>query len=117
MVAAWAIPSACKASPSRTGMNLGHIARFLLPDLVMCRRNGSDPRWRGSSEEHPSGLQSLTDLVCRVLHDSPTTCMYSLSLHDALPIRRAAIAGGTGMSVNDHGGGVGDPQRVQSQPK
>src|SRR5438046_1667154 len=36
------------------------------------------------SEEHTSELQSLTNLVCRLLL-SPTQS-YSISLHDALPI-------------------------------
>src|SRR5437016_1739698 len=38
------------------------------------------------SEEHTSELQSLTNLVCRLLLDTPTTEIYTLSLHDALPI-------------------------------
>src|SRR5438046_1188869 len=40
--------------------------------------------WR--SEEHTSELQSLTNLVCRLLLDSPTPPLHTLSLHDALPI-------------------------------
>src|SRR5438046_372450 len=40
------------------------------------------------SEEHTSELQSLTNLVCRLLLDTGT-CLFSiLSLHDALPICR-----------------------------
>src|SRR5437016_5173012 len=38
------------------------------------------------SEEHTSELQSLTNLVCRLLLDPPTTAFSTLSLHDALPI-------------------------------
>src|ERR1035438_608312 len=40
------------------------------------------------SEEHMSELQSLRHLVCRLLleNDPPTTEIYTLSLHDALPI-------------------------------
>src|SRR5437588_350651 len=38
------------------------------------------------SEEHTSELQSHSDLVCRLLLDTPTTEIYTLSLHDALPI-------------------------------
>src|ERR1019366_6978538 len=52
------------------------------------------------SEEHTSELQSLTNLVCRLLleknevfsncffffNDTATTEIYTLSLHDALPI-------------------------------
>src|SRR5437016_2506204 len=38
------------------------------------------------SEEHTSELQSLTNLVCRLLLAAATTHIYTLSLHDALPI-------------------------------
>src|SRR5687767_10418364 len=38
------------------------------------------------SEEHTSELQSLAYLVCRLLLDKATTEIYTLSLHDALPI-------------------------------
>src|SRR5437016_3413967 len=38
------------------------------------------------SEEHTSELQSLTNLVCRLLLDTTTPEIYTLSLHDALPI-------------------------------
>src|SRR5436190_1827081 len=38
------------------------------------------------SEEHTSELQSHSDLVCRLLLDTPPTQTYTLSLHDALPI-------------------------------
>src|SRR5438046_1370040 len=38
------------------------------------------------SEEHTSELQSLTNLVCRLLLAPPTSSVSSLSLHDALPI-------------------------------
>src|SRR5690349_3757720 len=38
------------------------------------------------SEEHTSELQSRRDLVCRLLLDTATTEIYTLSLHDALPI-------------------------------
>src|SRR3990172_7278166 len=42
------------------------------------------------SEEHTSELQSRLHLVCRLLlfNDTPTTEIYPLSLHDALPISR-----------------------------
>src|SRR5688500_16137284 len=45
-------------------------------------------RHRGArrSEEHTSELQSPCNLVCRLLLDSPSTAIYTLSLHDALPI-------------------------------
>src|SRR5690242_6657478 len=38
------------------------------------------------SEEHTSELQSHVNLVCRLLLDSAHTHLYTLSLHDALPI-------------------------------
>src|SRR5690348_4331092 len=38
------------------------------------------------SEEHTSELQSPVHLVCRLLLDPATTEIYTLSLHDALPI-------------------------------
>src|SRR5436309_1756150 len=38
------------------------------------------------SEEHTSELQSRENLVCRLLLDPPTSPIYTLSLHDALPI-------------------------------
>src|SRR5947208_70993 len=44
------------------------------------------------SEEHTSELQSPDHLVCRLLLDAPTTDVYTLSLHDALPI----LGGGVG---------------------
>src|ERR1039458_2957454 len=41
----------------------------------------------GRSEEHTSELQSLRHLVCRLLlENAATTEIYTLSLHDALPI-------------------------------
>src|SRR5690242_20396830 len=38
------------------------------------------------SEEHTSELQSHVNLVCRLLLDTTPTELYTLSLHDALPI-------------------------------
>src|SRR5690242_16912147 len=38
------------------------------------------------SEEHTSELQSHVNLVCRLLLDTATPTIYTLSLHDALPI-------------------------------
>src|SRR5690242_16973688 len=40
----------------------------------------------GRSEEHTSELQSHVNLVCRLLLDPPPPQIYTLSLHDALPI-------------------------------
>src|SRR3989339_755637 len=64
---------------------------------------------RGRSEEHTSELQSRSDLVCRLLleqyrncfhdylrlfffNDTATTEIYTLSLHDALPIFSVPVA-------------------------
>src|SRR5699024_1766341 len=47
--------------------------------------------WRVRSEEHTSELQSRFDLVCRLLLDLPTSSIYSLSLHDALPIYQCLL--------------------------
>src|SRR5205807_1515088 len=43
-------------------------------------------RWRIRSEEHTSELQSPCNLVCRLLLDPAPATIYTLSLHDALPI-------------------------------
>src|SRR5436309_3283990 len=40
----------------------------------------------GRSEEHTSELQSRENLVCRLLLDAASLELYTLSLHDALPI-------------------------------
>src|SRR5438105_791702 len=49
-------------------------------------RAGAEVDRAARSEEHTSELQSRVDLVCRLLLDALTTQMYTLSLHDALPI-------------------------------
>src|SRR6202171_6570694 len=46
----------------------------------------SDCSGKSRSEEHTSELQSPSYLVCRLLLDTATTEIYTLSLHDALPI-------------------------------
>src|SRR5947207_99707 len=47
------------------------------------------------SEEHTSELQSHSDLVCRLLLEHlATTALYTLSLHDALPISQTATSFG-----------------------
>src|SRR5687768_7031361 len=45
------------------------------------------------SEEHTSELQSRLHLVCRLLLDTATPQIYTLSLHDALPIYEYDAAG------------------------
>src|SRR5438046_1494112 len=55
--------------------------------------SSSRPSWACSarSEEHTSELQSLTNLVCRLLLDSAPPELSALSLHDALPILESLI--------------------------
>src|SRR5687768_14510058 len=56
------------------------------------------------SEEHTSELQSRLHLVCRLLLDTATTALYTLSLHDALPIceRPAREVGDVDDAGRDH---------------
>ena len=61
-------------------------------DGQICQTTGNFSR----SEEHTSELQSRLHLVCRLLlekknffNDTATTEIYTLSLHDALPISEA----------------------------
>src|SRR3990167_1215915 len=62
-------------------------------------RSAASARGRDRSEEHTSELQSQSNLACRLLlekkkylykvfffNDTATTEIYTLSLHDALPI-------------------------------
>src|SRR5438270_461173 len=51
-----------------------------------CRGRWGGPGWRERSEEHTSELQSQSNLVCRLLLGTASTEIYTLSLHDALPI-------------------------------
>src|SRR5687768_2737651 len=48
---------------------------------------------KARSEEHTSELQSRLHLVCRLLLHAATTELYTLSLHDALPIYLASSRG------------------------
>src|SRR5436853_191350 len=50
----------------------------------------AEVRGPARSEEHTSELQSLRHLVCRLLLDPAPTDIYTLSLHDALPISPAS---------------------------
>src|SRR5690242_2444886 len=60
------------------------------------------------SEEHTSELQSHVNLVCRLLLDTATTEIYTLSLHDALPISpRAAGEDHIVHLASADGGGAG----------
>src|SRR5437868_3687269 len=58
-----------------------------------CARHRAADQQLVRSEEHTSELQSRFDLVCRLLLDTATTRIYTLSLHDALPIFRARVRG------------------------
>src|SRR5690606_10812964 len=53
-------------------------------DLIAVQSGNSVQKTR--SEEHTSELQSRENLVCRLLLDYATLVIYTLSLHDALPI-------------------------------
>src|SRR5687768_14392721 len=56
--------------------------------------DGDDPAGgqdRHRSEEHTSELQSRLHLVCRLLLATATSQIYTLSLHDALPIWQCAL--------------------------
>src|SRR5436853_606433 len=55
------------------------------------------------SEEHTSELQSLRHLVCRLLLDTSSTELYTLSLHDALPISSRDRGGHAERSVGSQG--------------
>src|SRR5690349_8934418 len=63
------------------------------------------PNGNPRSEEHTSELQSRRDLVCRLLlENTATTYIYTLSLHDALPILRSSLARGTLLERRGHSG-------------
>src|SRR5947208_1691249 len=85
-------------------------------------------RWRRSapaygklrSEEHTSELQSPDHLVCRLLLDPPAAEIYTLSLHDALPISVLNLPDTVGYAVPEEYGAMfskvreslGDPDGI-----
>src|SRR5690606_15705811 len=69
--------------PTRKAIQL---ADELELDLVEISPNATPPVCKIRSEEHTSELQSRENLVCRLLLDTAATHIYTLSLHDALPI-------------------------------
>src|ERR1035441_6401713 len=60
------------------------------------------------SEEHTSELQSLRHLVCRFLRDTPTAEIYTLSLHDALPIYAEGATVATDIPARDYAQFIGE---------
>src|SRR3990167_5577149 len=70
------------------------------------RRVRHDRRSGYRSEEHTSELQSQSNLGCRFFNDTATTEIYTLSLHDALPIFLPQLPGavGPGRSAGRGGG-------------
>src|SRR5260221_637053 len=58
------------------------------------------------SEEHTSELQSHSEIVCPFFNDTATTEIYTLSLHDALPIS----------GQEQDGDGQAEPHRNQLYP-
>src|SRR5690349_12684314 len=75
-----------KANPNKYKSNERARIRHILLSLP---ENAAPDRVQAvtaRSEEHTSELQSRRDLVCRLLLEPATTEIYTLSLHDALPI-------------------------------
>src|SRR5437016_4881649 len=68
-------------TPGRPGRTLAPA-----PGTMPTISSDADTASNARSEEHTSELQSLTNLVCRLLLDPASTEIYTLSLHDALPI-------------------------------
>src|SRR5690242_8924933 len=80
----WTLNPRWRAVRNRAHPNRDHPAAEP-PEPPDPRRPGV-PAPRSRSEEHTSELQSHVNLVCRLLLDPPPTALYTLSLHDALPI-------------------------------
>src|SRR5690242_7024726 len=79
--AKWAIPSHAFTDPA-----------YRLQLDFRCELRASQRR-QLRSEEHTSELQSHVNLVCRLLLVPATTQLYTLSLHDALPISCVITSG------------------------
>src|SRR5258706_3614693 len=60
------------AAPGRAGYHRGRAAR---PGAAPSRSPSCRAARRTRSEEHTSELQSLTNLVCRLLLENKTTCV------------------------------------------
>src|SRR5947208_944360 len=66
-------------------IEMSAVRELALPAARMARLHGLNlATWR--SEEHTSELQSPDHLVCRFLIAQPPPDIYTLSLHDVLPI-------------------------------
>src|SRR5438270_246434 len=83
-----AAPSAFHDMYASGEQGLHHVAMFC--DDYESQRDAWElaghPVASERSEEHTSELQSQSNLVCRLLLDTSNTEIYTLSLHDALPI-------------------------------
>src|SRR5438034_1394852 len=79
----WWMPIQTRNEMLATGVRSAVGIKVFGPDLSGIR-----------SEEHTSELQSHSDLVCRLLLETAPTDIYTLSLHDALPISREPVEGG-----------------------
>src|SRR5690606_21482491 len=85
--------TACPSAPDRrryasaaAGPAGRHHAAAPPVDVRRCASSSAVSPAAPRSEEHTSELQSRENLVCRLLLDTATTEIYTLSLHDALPI-------------------------------
>src|SRR5690349_4072606 len=74
-----------RPAPRRDAIELSNkLSEEIVRMKFLDERSHQCPRPR--SEEHTSELQSRRDLVCRLLPATASTQLYTLSLHDALPI-------------------------------
>src|SRR5471032_1673088 len=77
--------TACNADPQAKSLK-GDERKAFMSTCLKATPAANDAKVLTRSEEHTSELQSHHDLVCRLLLDTATTEIYTLSLHDALPI-------------------------------
>src|ERR1035441_9016423 len=79
-------------------LHSGALAAQEMGGSLTVHSDGAGLGARFRSEEHTSELQSLRHLVFRPFfyNDTATTEIYTLSLHDALPISAQRRAGGAG---------------------
>src|SRR5689334_16485214 len=72
-------------------------------DVEECQQRGITYAAPLRSEEHTSELQSQFHLVCRLLLATATPSLYTLSLHDALPISAAHDSGRPAYAIRPSG--------------